>query len=99
MKQETKVIELPKTSDQPPQQQTVENKISKDDFRKMMGKEQMLNGKAFESCSRTELLDMILSMGKAIKTLNTEANELKVENEKLKKQSFIEFIINKLFRK
>ena len=86
MKQETKVIELPKTSDQPPQQQKVENKITKGDFRKMMAKEQMLNGKAFESCSRTELLDMILSLGKAVNQLTTELNKYKEKDNQNKEE-------------
>lgn len=78
MKPETKVVGLPKiSSDQPPQQQQVENKISKGDFRKMMAKEKMLNGKAFEDCSRMELLYMILSLGKAVNQLTTELNKYK----------------------
>lgn len=52
----------------PPQQQPTspQPKISKNDFRLMVNKEKMLNGKSFENCSRLELFEMIMSLAKAV---------------------------------
>lgn len=60
----------------------VVNKISRNDFRHMVSKERMLNGKAFEDCSRMELFEMIMSLAKTVGTLTRQQKEQ--ENKKLK---------------
>ena len=75
---ETKVIELEKQpSQETPQQPKELPRISKGDFRKIMQKEVMLNGKTFENCSRFELFEMLMSTSKVIYNLQAEIRQLR----------------------
>lgn len=50
-------------------------KISKSELRKMIAKEPMLNGKAFEKCSRFELFEMIVALARQVGVLTKEKTE------------------------
>ena len=47
-----------------PQQERKE--MTRNEFRELMAKERMLNGKAFEDCTRMELFEMIMSLLKQL---------------------------------
>ena len=59
-------------------------KITKRDFRAMMNKEPMLNGKRFEECTRLELFEMYLSLIKNVRELVKANNILAKENMELR---------------
>ena len=68
-----------------PQQQTAPPQVemSRNDFRLMVAKEKMLNGKNFEDCTRMELFEMLMSLIKQIRELHIEkrnAEDAKLKN-------------------
>ncbi len=67
-----------------PQQQTPPPQVemSRNDFRLMVAKEKMLNGKNFENCTRMELFEMLMSLIKQIREMHIEKK--KAEDAKLK---------------
>jgi hypothetical protein len=67
-----------------PQQQTPPPQVemSRNDFRLMVAKEKMLNGKNFEDCTRMELFEMLMSLIKQIREMHIEKK--KAEDAKLK---------------
>lgn len=67
-----------------PQQQTPPPQVemSRNDFRLMVAKEKMLNGKNFEDCTRMELFEMLMSLIKQIREMHIEKK--KSEDAKLK---------------
>ena len=67
-----------------PQHQTPPPQVemSRNDFRLMVAKEKMLNGKNFENCTRMELFEMLMSLIKQIREMHIEKK--KAEDAKLK---------------
>lgn len=67
-----------------PQQQTPPPQVemSRNDFRLVVAKEKMLNGKNFEDCTRMELFEMLMSLIKQIREMHIEKK--KAEDAKLK---------------
>ena len=67
-----------------PQQQTPPPQVemSRNDFRLMVAKEKMLNGKNFEDCTRMELFEMLMSLIKQIREMHIEKRN--TEDAKLK---------------
>ncbi len=67
-----------------PQQQTPPPQVemSRNDFRLIVAKEKMLNGKNFEDCTRMELFEMLMSLIKQIREMHIEKK--KAEDAKLK---------------
>lgn len=58
----------------------VQNTVSKNVFREMISKEKMLNGKSFESCSRMELFEMVMSLAKQVGVLHRQIEDNKFKN-------------------
>lgn len=56
-------------------------KLTRRQFREIVNKETMMNGKAFEDCTRMELFEMYLSLLKNVGILHRQVAELKAKYE------------------
>ena len=56
--------------------------MSRNDFRLMVAKEKMLNGKNFEDCTRMELFEMLMSLIKQIREMHIEKRNTEEKKKK-----------------
>lgn len=85
----------------PPQQQpnSPQPKVSRNDFRLMVNKERMLNGKPFEQCSRLELFEMIMSFARVVGDQNRKIAKLEADKPLNKIKAFFKNLKSKFYDK